>query len=251
MKRQLVVMLFAVAIIGCGSETNITPPASPTAAPEPTQEARWLKRDSDAEELLQLLGYDQTQTFVFNYEGGILFATIYQTDGQVLYSGEAKGLYFDARESHGDSKLSDVHGRLLVMTSGSDVHVVESLTFGNGTGVRTGLRKLKLDPDQLDQRRVSVRVFSDFGRIMFGDSLFMELRWLEQEVDLDGETKNRIWWEVERSRDEITKREDTLILEFNFSVARIAKGYGITYEQARAIFDEGKTAAWRTETPPE
>lgn len=77
----------------------------------------------------------------------------------------------------------------------------------------------------------------------------MELRWLEEEVDLDAKTKNRIWWDIEHARGGIAKvsKYDPSMKQ----VERISKDYGIAYGQARAIYDQGKTASWRTSTPPE
>ena len=216
---------------------------------------RWFQQDAEAEEVLGLvksdLSYDQA--YAFKWKGGILCTTIYQTDGKVLFTTN----HNSQKISFGIDELSAFGGRLLVtITPDGHVKVMESWTIARASG---GRMTTTPQPQvfQLDQCPVkggklsgTIRMSGnrDWYYIMFGDCLFMELRWLEEEVDLDAKTKNRIWWDIEHACGGIAK-----VSEYHPSmekIERISKDYGIAYGQARAIYDQGKTASWRTSTPP-
>lgn len=230
---------------------------------------RWFKRDSDAEEVLGLVDYGNA--YAFKYEGGILWATIYQADGQVLFSNVG-------RRIDPSFKLSDHCGRLLVIvTDDREIKVfdpishveklLDEVAVKGSTTIKSLYPPLKLAPPQSDAANSlgggSLFVTKDYACIFRGESLFMELRWAEEDLELDTETKNQIWWDIERSRNENRaaymqikrsrdKKRPAYVHMFSrmVEVQRIAKGYGIAYEQAKAIHDQGKTAEWRTETPP-
>ncbi|WP_206036350.1 hypothetical protein [Crateriforma spongiae] len=82
---------------------------------------------------------------------------------------------------------------------------------------------------------------------------------------LDEATKNRIWWDVERSTGEVDQLFDEMAQDAKDTSAmlnameraekkvrsRIASEYGTSYDVVKEIFDEGESAAWRTETPPD
>ncbi|MGI9443004.1 MAG: hypothetical protein ACR2N1_11095 [Rubripirellula sp.] len=218
---------------------------------------RWFQRDSEAEEVLGLVKSDLSynNAYAFKWKGGILCTTIYQTDGQVLFSTDhnLKKINF------GIDELSAFGGRLLVtITSDGQVKVIESTTIARASGSRITSTWNQPKVFQLDQCPVKGGKFSgstivsgnrDWYYIMFGDCLFMELRWLDEDVDLDAKTKNRIWWDIEHACGDIANfsPNDTSMEK----IKRISKDYGIAYGQARAIYDQGKTASWRTLTPPE
>lgn len=254
-------------------ETNIS------SSPKTNEPTRWFKRDSDAEEVLGLVDYGNA--YAFKYEGGILWATIYQADEQELFS------TVGSKISSG-IKLSDHCGRLIVIvTDDREVKVFDPITHVEkrldevvvkGWTVKTRNPTLQLAPPQSDgsSSLASVAFYAtkDYACISWGDSLSIELRWADEELELDTETKNQIWWDIERSRNEkgaaymqIKHSRDKkrpanvhmadvhvaysrMLHSRMAEVQRIAKGYGIAYEQAKAIHDQGKTAEWRTETPP-
>ncbi|MDB4540248.1 hypothetical protein N9250_01030 [bacterium] len=255
-------------------ESNIT------SSPKTNEPTRWFKRDSDAEEVLELV-YDGN-AYAFEYEGGILWATIYQADGQVLFSNVG-------RRRDPSFKLSDHCGRLLVIvTDDREIKVFDPITHveklldevavKRSQTIKAHYTPLKLAPPQSDAANSleggGLLATKDYACILWGDSLSMELRWADEELELDAEIKNQIWWDIERSRDEkraaymqIKRSRDKkrpayvhmaavqsayarMLHSRMAEVQRIANGYGIAYEQAKTIHDQGKTAEWRTETPP-
>jgi len=241
-----------------------------TSSPKTNEPTRWFKRDSDAEEVLGLVDYGNA--YAFKYEGGILWATIYQADEQELFSTVGNKI------SSG-IKLSDHCGRFIVIvTDDREVKVFDPITqvkkrldevVVEGVTVRTLNPTLQLAPPQPNAEKTlggggACLTTKDYACISWGESLFMELRWAEEDLELDTETKNQIWWDIERSRNEkraaymqIKRSRDEkrpayfhMLYSRMAEVQRIAKGYGFAYEQAKTIYDQGKTAEWRTETPP-
>jgi len=241
-----------------------------TSSAKTNEPTRWFKRDSDAEAVLELV--EDGNACAFEYEGGILWATIYQADGQVLFSNVGNKIATNF-------KLSDHCGRLLVIvTDDRELKVFDPITHvekrldevavkGSNT-ITARYPTLKLAPPQSDAANslggVGLLATKDYACISWGESLFMELRWADEQLELDTETKNQIWWDIERSRNEkraaymqIKRSRDKkrpayfhMLYSRMAEVQRIAKGYGIAYEQAKTIHDQGKTAEWRTGTPP-
>jgi hypothetical protein len=145
--------------------------------PEVTEPS--FQRDSETEDLLQMLGH--THAYVYSYRGGVLDRTIHRLANE-------RGQFSDqaTRETvvNAGGELAKCSGKLLVLVT-KDERVLTSRSIRIPTGKSSG-RGFVTSPSSSLPLSAKLPKFlsvseSDDVKVGKGDELFLELRWVKEE----------------------------------------------------------------------